>query len=116
MISDLFQKAKQADIIDREPNHLIEFRPFIKNCDVSHIISNPSVQSLNYLYFTYDIKMEIPLNINPDEDFIPETREEYKICEKLPEDQRDELITTIDLINSVRCPENWYKEGSYKLS
>jgi hypothetical protein len=75
--------------------------PFINGCRKSHvlkeIITDPSVLNSQYLFFMFDNS----LNIRDYEDVMIYPMKETR--------------RIIKLLDSYRCPENWYKKGILQL-
>ena len=106
--SFLIHKALTIDIQDREyslnnDEIQLEFCPFIKGCNKStklkEIIKNQLVLNSKYLFFMFDLTAQ-SLN-DYGEDLYTQTRKETR--------------QVIKLLDSHRCPENWYKNGILQL-
>ena len=103
MIEYLCIKITQLDIIDRPVTdpHKIKFYPFIHNCSKStvlkKIINDPTVQNSSYLFFMYD-----------------KGAGSLKDWDGLMNDY-EETNRIIDLLDSHRCPNTFYKSGLLKL-
>ena len=101
IVNFLIRKAVQQDIIDRPYTEQIEFVPFINGCRKSHalkeIITDPSVLNSQYLFFMFDNS----LNLREYEDAMTSPIKETR--------------RIIKLLDSHRCPENWYKKGILQL-
>lgn len=100
----LCDKAIKNDIVDRPAKEYIQFYPFIEMCnnssELKKIITNPNVINLNYTFFMYDIGIHTDL-----------TEYDYLI----KDDSIEKIKEAILLLDSYRCPKNWYKEGKHKL-
>jgi hypothetical protein len=100
----LCDKAIKTDTIDRPEKNYIQFYPFIEMCnhstELKKIITNPDVVNLNYTFFMYDIGIHTDLS-------------EYDYIIK--GDSIEKIKEAILLLDSYRCPVNWYKEGKNKL-
>lgn len=107
--SFLIDKALTLDIQDIEyslnnnEEIQLEFCPFIKGCNKStklkEIIKNPLVLNSKYLFFMFDLTAQSLNDFS--EDMYTQTRKETR--------------QVIKLLDSHRCPENWYKNGILQL-
>jgi hypothetical protein len=108
----LIDKALEIDIQDREyslskikesDEITLEFCPFINSCNKSNrlkeIIKDPLVLNSQYLFFMFDLNA-IQFS-EYDGDYFTHSR---KITKQV-----------IRLLDSHRCPENWYKNGILQL-
>lgn len=104
VVTFLIRKAKQLDIIDKPYTEHLEFVPFIEGCRKSHalkkIITDPDVLASQYLFFMFDNGLSFS-NLREYEDIM---------IHPIKETRR-----IIKLLDSYRCPENWYKKGILKL-
>jgi hypothetical protein len=101
IVNFLIRKAVTQDVIDRPYTEQLQFVPFINGCSKSHalkeIITDPSVLNSQYLFFMFDNS----LNIREYEDVMTSPMKEIR--------------RIIKLLDSYRCPENWYKKGILQL-
>jgi len=97
----LTNKAIALDEIDKEHTPGIRFYPFIQKCSHStrlkQIIKDPSVINIKYLFFMFDKELAF---LDQFVDII---------------DDLDETSRVIDLLESHRCPNSFYKNGILKL-
>jgi len=100
--SFLHQKAIERDIIDKRYKEGIQFYPFIQKCsrstELKRIINDPTVKSSQYLFFMFD-KGVIDIS-----EYIDLMKNSY-----------EETNRIIDLLESHRCPNSFYKSGLLKL-
>ena len=97
----LHKKAIALDVIDKRHKPIIQFYPFIEKCsrstELKRIISDPSVKNMKYLFFMCDKAL---VNLDEYVDLM---------------DDYDETSRLIDLLDSHRCPNPFYKKGILKL-
>ena len=115
MSSFLIDKALAIDIQDKpyslnvnknnvNKDHItLEFCPFINGCNKStklkEIIKNPLVLESQYLFFMFDLN--VTTNVREYENILTHSVKKTK--------------EVIKLLDSHRCPENWYKNGILQL-
>jgi len=97
----LHNKAISLDVIDKRHKSGIQFYPFIEKCSRStqlkEIINNVSVKNMKYLFFMADKAVTY---LNEYEDLMENIEETNRV---------------IDLLDSHRCPNSFYKTGLLKL-
>lgn len=97
----LHNKAISLDVIDKRHKPGIQFYPFIEKCSKStqlkQIINNPDVKNMKYLFFMAD---KAVTNMREYEDLMDDVQETNRL---------------IDLLDTHRCPNSFYKTELLKL-
>ena len=97
----LHNKAISLDVIDKRHKPGIQFYPFIEKCSKSNelkkIINNPDVKNMKYLFFMADKAVTY---LSEYEDLMEDVEETSRL---------------IDLLDTHRCPNSFYKTGLLKL-
>jgi hypothetical protein len=120
----LMNKAIKLDIIDKPAKPYISFSPFIQGCSRStmlkNIIKNNLVKRSKYVFFMYDFDIfkdgideeHIPfIESKKDDDYM---REHFPTYETLITNMK-QTVEVINILDSFRCPKNFYKEGILRM-
>jgi len=120
----LMNKAIKTDILDRPSKPYINFSPFIEGCSRStmlkSIIKNNLVKRSKYVFFMYDFDIfkdgideeHIPfITSKKDDDFMKEYFPKYEPLIT----NMEQTVEVINILDSFRCPKNFYKEGILRM-
>jgi hypothetical protein len=119
----LMKKAITMDKIDRASTPYMTFVPFIQSCKKSkqlkHVLKNELLKRSKYIWMMYDI--DVLKDFNEDhENFLTSEldtefmQENYPTLPPLISD-REETKEVLRLLESYRCPRNFYKDGYLQM-
>lgn len=119
----LMKKAIQMDQIDRPSKPYMTFVPFIQSCKKSkqlqEILKNKLVRHSKYIWMMYDFDVLKEFN-EEHENFLTSKLDTAFMQQHYPNftpliSNREETKEVIDLLDSYRCPKNFYKDGYLQM-
>jgi hypothetical protein len=118
----LMQKAMAMDQIDRASKPYMTFVPFIQSCKKSkqlkQILKNDLLKRSKYIWMMYD--MDVLKDFNEDTEKFLTSELDAKFMQNYPTlppliTDREETKEVIRLLESYRCPRNFYKDGYLQM-